>query len=156
MVSRLVAVAFSLTLLSLDARAADSPAAVPATTAQRYGKWGVDLEGMDRSVKPGDDFFRFVNGKWAATTQIPPDKTNYGAFVLLRDLSEARMRALLERWAADKKLKADSDEAKVAAVYRTFLDEAAAEKLDAKPIQPRLDAIRKAQSRESVAVLMGH
>jgi putative endopeptidase len=156
MISRLAVVAFSLTLLSLEAPAADTPAAAPATTAQRYGKWGVDLEGMDRSVKPGDDFFRYVNGKWAATTQIPPDKTTYGAFVLLRDLSEARMRALLERWAADKKLKVESDEAKVAAVYRTFLNEAAAEKLDAKPIQPRLDAIRKAQSRDDVAVLMGH
>jgi putative endopeptidase len=156
MISRLAAVAFSLTLLSLEAHAADTPSAAAATTAQRYGKWGVDLEGMDRSVKPGDDFFRYVNGRWAASTQIPPDKTTYGAFVLLRDLSEARMRALLERWAADKKLKAESDEAKVAAVYRTFLDEAAAEKLDAKPIQPRLDAIRKAQSRDDVAVLMGH
>jgi putative endopeptidase len=156
MTSKLASLVISFSLFAPCARAGDSAAATPATTAQRYGKWGVDLDGMDRSVKPGDDFFRYVNGKWAASTQIPPDKTSYGAFVLLRDLSEARTRALLDRWAADKKLKADSDEAKVAAIYRTFLDEAAAEKLDAKPIQPRLDAIRKAQSREEVAALMGH
>jgi putative endopeptidase len=156
MISRLAAFAITLTLFTPSAPAADSTASTAPTAAQRYGKWGVDLEGMDRSVKPGDDFFRYVNGKWAASTQIPPDKTTYGAFVILRDLSEARTRALLDRWAADKKLKADSDEAKVAAIYRTFLDEGAAEKLDAKPIQARLDAIRKAQSRDEVAALMGH
>jgi putative endopeptidase len=154
MTSRVAAFAISLTLVSAGARAAE-PAATASTAAQRYGTWGVDLAGMDRSVKPGDDFFRYVNGKWAATAQIPADRTSYGAFVILSDLSEARERALLERWAADKALKAGSDEAKIAALYRTFLDEATAEKLDAKPIQPRLDAIRKAKSRDDVAGLMG-
>ena len=159
MISRLAASAISLTLLAPVARAAE-PAATTATTApttaQRYGTWGVDLAAMDRSVKPGDDFFRYVNGKWAATTQIPPDRTSYGAFMILRDLSEARERALLDRWAADRNLKAGSDEAKVAAIYRTFLDEKTPEKVDAKPIQPHLDAIRKAESRDDIAVLMAH
>ncbi|HET8797849.1 MAG TPA: M13-type metalloendopeptidase, partial [Thermoanaerobaculia bacterium] len=102
----------------------------------------------------GDDFFRFVNGKWAAATQIPPDQTRWGAFHLLRDLSEARVQAILERWAADKTLKGGTDEAKVAAFYRTFLDEAAAEKLDAKPIQPHLDAVKKAKDHAELAMLM--
>src|SRR2546423_12813907 len=120
----------ALFLSTTVARAADdAKATTPAasTTAQRYGTWGVDLEGMDRSVKPGDDFFRYVNGKWAATTQIPADKTSYGAFQMLGDLSEARVHAILDRWAGDKSLKAGSDEAKVAALYRTFLDEATIE-----------------------------
>jgi putative endopeptidase len=157
MISKLAAFAISLTLFAPGARAAE-PAATTApsttTAAQRYGKWGVDLDAMDRSVKPGDDFFRYVNGKWASTTQIPPDRTSYGAFMILRDLSEARERALLDRWAADRNLKAGSDEAKVAAIYRTFLDEKTVEKLDAKPIQPHLDAIRKAESRDKIAALM--
>jgi len=131
--------------------AADS---APAS-AKRYGTWGVDLEGMDRTVKPGDDFFRYVNGKWAATTQIPPDKPGYGAFQMLGDLSEARVHGILDQWAADKNLKAGSDEAKVATIYRTFLDEATAEKLDAKPVQPYIDAVKKAQTRDDVARLMG-
>ncbi|HEX9689562.1 MAG TPA: peptidase M13, partial [Thermoanaerobaculia bacterium] len=88
MISRLVAFAISLTLFIPGARAEDPAAApnAPPTAAERYGKWGIDLDGMDRSVKPGDDFFRYVNGKWAATTQIPPDKTSFGAFAILRDL----------------------------------------------------------------------
>ncbi|MDQ5870928.1 MAG: peptidase M13 [Acidobacteriota bacterium] len=154
MTSKLAAFALSLALFTPGARAADPATAPAATTAERYGKWGVDLEGMDRSVKPGDDFFKYVNGKWAATTQIPPDKTSFGAFAILRDLSEVRVRALLDRWAADKTLKPGSDEAKVAAVYRTFLDEAAAGKLDARPIQPHLDAIKKAKSHSEIAALM--
>ena len=154
MKSRLFALALALILSAPFVRAADPATATPPTGAQRYGTWGVDVAGMDRAVKPGDDFFGYVNGKWAATTQIPPDKSSYGAFAILSDLSEARERALLERWAADKTLKPGSDEAKVAATYRTFLDDATAEKLDAKPIQARLDTIRKAKSREDVAAIM--
>ncbi len=146
-----------LFLFTKVARAEDAKATPPAssTTAQRYGTWGVDLEGMDRSVKPGDDFFKYVNGKWAATTQIPADKTGYGAFAVLGDLSEARVHTLLDRWAADKSLKPGSDEAKVAMVYRTYLDEATVEKLDAKPIQPYLDAVKKAKTHEDMARSMG-
>lgn len=142
-----------VSLLEGGADTSSTPAA--STTATRYGTWGIDLAGMDPAVKPGDDFFRYVNGKWAATAQIPPDKTSFGAFMLLRDLSEARVRTILDGWAADKKLKTGSDEAKVAAIYRTFLDEATAEKLDAKPIQPYLAAIEKAKTRDDVARLMG-
>ncbi|MEA2162882.1 MAG: putative endopeptidase [Thermoanaerobaculia bacterium] len=149
--------AFALCMSSTAAFAADTKPAAPSApiTAQRYGTWGVDLDGMDRSVKPGDDFFKYVNGKWAANTQIPADKTGYGAFAILGDLSEARVHALLDQWAADKTLKSGSDEAKVAMVYRAYLDEAAAEKLDAKPIQSYLDAVKKAQTREDIARIMG-
>ncbi|HEY2321243.1 MAG TPA: M13-type metalloendopeptidase [Thermoanaerobaculia bacterium] len=158
---RRVASAISVIALSVftTAFAADAPKATvapaSATTTPHYGTWGIDLNGMDKSVKPGDDFFKYVNGNWAAATQIPPDKTSYGAFAVLGDLSEARVHGILEKWAADKTLKPGSDEAKVAAIYRTYLDDARAEQLDSKPIQPYLDAVKKAQTREDVAKLMG-
>jgi len=160
MTSRRISSAISLIALLLSvnvavAEEAKSTTPVASTTAQRFGTWGVDLAGMDTSVKPGDDFFKYVNGKWAATTTIPADKTGYGAFAILTDLSEARVHALLDRWAAEKNLKAGSDEAKVAAIYRTFLDEATAEKLDAKPIQPYLDAVKAAKTHDDVARGMG-
>lgn len=144
----------AIALLSLFSSAAIAADATN-TIAKRYGTWGVDLDGMDRTVKPGDDFFRYVNGKWVANAQIPADRTSWGAFPMLGELSQARVRAILDGWAADKTLKAGSDEAKVAAYYRTFLDDAAAEKLDAKPIQPYLDAIRKAETRDDMARIMG-
>jgi putative endopeptidase len=119
--------------------------------AKRLGTWGFDTTGMDASVKPGDDFFAYANGKWAASTTIPADKVAYNSFAILGDLSEARVRGIVERWAADKKLPAASDEAKVASLYRTFMDEATAEKLDAKPIQPHLAAVKNAATREELA-----
>jgi putative endopeptidase len=130
-------------------------AAAPDGAAKRYGAWGVDLEGMDRTVKPGDDFFKYVNGKWAATTTIPADRTSYGAFDMLGELSELRVRAILDRWAADKRLKPGTDEWKAATIYRTFLDEAAAEKLGMKPIEPHLEAVKKAATHAEMARIMG-
>jgi putative endopeptidase len=124
-------------------------------TAKRYGTWGVDLEGMNRSARPGANFFDYVNGTWATTTEMPADRVRFGSFDLLRDLSELRVRALLDGWAAQEGLASTSDEAKVAMVYRSFLDEATVEKLDIKPIEAHLKAIRKAKNRQDVAGLMG-
>ena len=157
--SRILLSAISLTavlsFIPFHAGAADTiRTTTDATTAKRYGTWGLDLAGMDTTVKAGDDFFKYVNGKWAATTQIPPDKTSYGAFNMLSDLSEARVRTIVETWSANKSLKAGSDEAKVATIYRTFLNEGATEKLDVKPMQPLLDSIKEAKTHEDVTRLM--
>ena len=119
--------------------------------AKRFGTFGIDVEGMDRSVKPGDDFVAYASGKWLAATQIPADKVAYNSFNILGDLSEARVRGIIERWAADEKSKAGSDEAKVAAMYRSFMDEAAAEKLDSKPIQPFLASLGKVSNHDELA-----
>jgi putative endopeptidase len=155
MIARRLILAISLAAaLSPVVQAADVPAE-NTNAAKRYGTWGVDLDAMDRSVKPGEDWFRFVNGKWVSSAQIPADKTSIGSFALLRDLSELRVHQILEGWAADKTLKPGSDEAKVAALYRTFMDEAAVEKADAKPLQPYLDAIKAAKTSDDVVKLMG-
>ncbi|RPE81932.1 M13 family metallopeptidase [Vulcaniibacterium tengchongense] len=136
----------------------DSPDAAGGATgaiaAARFGSWGVDLAGMDRSVSPGADFFGYVNGTWAKTTQIPADRSSYGAFAALRELSEARVRQLVESYPLGDPAK-DGDAAKVAALYRGFMDEAAIEALGAKPLQPHLDAIRQAQDKPALAALMG-
>lgn len=150
--------ALFLLFLAFAAFAAEETTTTPAapmTTAKRYGTWGFDIDGMDRSVKPGDDFFKFANGKWAASTQIPPDRVSYGASAVLLDLSEARVRGILDSLAAAKDLKPGSDEAKLAALYRTFLDEAALEKIDAKPLQSQLDEARKTKSHAELAGLLG-
>jgi putative endopeptidase len=125
-----------------------------AIDAKRLGAWGIDTAGMDRSVKPGADFFRYVNGTWAKTTPIPADRSSYGGFAVLRDLSEARVRKLVEGYPVADPAKG-GDSAKVAALYRGFMDEAAIEKLGAKPLKPQLDAIRKVRDKAGIAALMG-
>lgn len=140
--------------LPVTATSENTTADAPANTAATgYGRWGFDLVGMDRSVKPGDDWFRFVNGSWAAKTQIPPDRSSYGAFAVLRDLSEQRLRSLLSGYSAGDA--AHPDRMKAAILYGGFMDDAAAEKLDAQPLLQRLQPIRAAASKEDVARLMG-
>lgn len=122
--------------------------------ASRMGSWGIDTAGMDRNVRPGADFFGYVNGNWARTTQIPADRSSYGGFAILRDLSEARVRQLVEGYRLGDPA-TGGDQAKVAALYRSFMDEAAVERLDAQPLQPLLAAIRAIQTREQMAQAMG-
>jgi len=121
--------------------------------APKYGTWGFDTSGMDRAVKPGDDFFKFANGKWDERTEIPADRVRYGNFNKLRELSESRMHAILEDAAAGKL--SDPDASKIAAGYAAFMDEALAEKRDTKPLEPELAQIRKVKSKAEFTALMG-
>ncbi|KAF1699664.1 peptidase M13 [Pseudoxanthomonas suwonensis] len=126
-------------------------AAIPAT---RFGTWGFDTAGMDTSVKPGVDFFAYASGNWARSTQIPADQSSYGAFRALRDLSETRVHKLLESYALGDPA-TGGDAAKIAAVYHGFMDQATIETLDAAPLQPVLERVRKAGTHEDLARLMG-
>ncbi|HMC92378.1 MAG TPA: M13-type metalloendopeptidase, partial [Allosphingosinicella sp.] len=128
-------------------------ASIDPSKEVHYGTWGFDVAGMDRNVKPGDDWFRFVNGTWAAHTTIPADRTSWGGFAILRDISEARIRKLLEGYSpADA---AHPDRAKAAILYRTFMDQAGIERADAAPLLQRLAPIRAARSRDDMARIMG-
>jgi putative endopeptidase len=144
--------AAALAFAAAPAWSADAPEP-PSLASPKYGTWGFDLSGMDRSVKPGDDFFKFANGKWAERTEIPADRVRYGNFNKLRELSDNRMRAILEDAAAGRLT--DPDAAKIAAGYRAFMDEAAVEALDAKPLAPELAEIRKVQTKDDFTALMG-
>ena len=123
--------------------------------AQRFGEWGIDTAGMDTSVRPGEDFFAYVSGTWAENTQVPSDKSMYGSFLVLRDLSEARVRQLLEGYELGDPA-GTGNAAKLAALYQGFLDEAAVEALGAQPLQPHLEAIRAVADKDGMAALMGN
>lgn len=125
------------------------------TTAPKYGTWGFDLAGRDTSVNPGDNFMRFANGTALDAMQIPSDRTSYGSFALLRELSDNRVKAMIDGLAARTDLTPGSDEQKIADAYRSYMDEARIEALDAQPIQPYLAAIRAADTHDKAAVYMG-
>ena len=133
------------------ALSADAPATL--TDAPRMGPWGFDLAGRDTSVAPGQDFFRYANGSYLDQLVIPPDRSRYGAFDKLSELSQSRMRAVLEAAAADSG--ATGERAQVGALYRGFLDEAKLEALGAQPLQPELEAVRRAADKRELARLMG-
>lgn len=107
---------------------------------------GIDQSGMDRSVRPQDDFYRFVNGAWDDRTPIPADQARYGSFIMLRDNSADAVRNILEAAAANKSAAKGSIQQKVGDIYRSYMDSARIEALGLTPIQPQLDAIAKLTS----------
>ncbi|QDW67618.1 M13 family metallopeptidase [Luteimonas granuli] len=147
--------ACSMSLLFAATEDGAAGAAGAATVAAtRYGSWGIDTAGMDTGTKPGADFFAYVSGTWAENTGIPADKSMYGSFLILRDLSEARVRGLVEGYVAQGDA-ASGDAAKVATLYRSYMDEAGIEAKGAAPLVPHLDAIRAAADKDALADLMG-
>ena len=122
-----------------------APPAAPAPKPE-LGTFGFDATGMDRSVQPGDNFYMFANGTWARNTPIPADKSNYGMFTKLDDLSKERTRAIIEEAAKDPN-------SKIGSAYNSFLDTAAIEAKGLAPIQPWLGEIKGLGSRDGYAAL---
>jgi putative endopeptidase len=154
---RLLALAVALCSITLEPPNANAGAdAGPETTAvaaPKFGVWGFDATGQDRSASPGADFYRFANGAWLDRTTIPPDRVRFGNFDVLATLSETRTRRLIEDAAAGQS--ADPDAAKVGAAYRAFMNQGRADQLDAEPLSADLAAIRAEHSRRAVAARMG-
>ena len=129
---------------------ADDPHASP-----HFGSWGFDLAGRDTTVAPGGDFYSYANGGYVRNLQIPPDRARFGNFDALQALSEDRTHTLLEKAAGDSQSDLGSEEGKVGAFYRAFIDEQRVNALGAKPLAPELAEIRAADSREAIAAIMG-
>ena len=136
----------------------------------------LDPEAMDQSVRPQDDFYRHVNGKWLDTYEIPADLTSYGSFIQLRDLSEKRCRELVERLVEQNKnttgqmdsIHPEDDhpdraqpnhqlnnEEKISLLYQQYLDQTTADRLGTEPIQPLLHKIQAVTNHDELAALLG-
>jgi putative endopeptidase len=143
-------------LLSAVPALAQTPAATPMadpTKAQRMGTWGFDASGRDMSVTPGQDFFEYANGTYVKALEIPADRTRYGAFDRLNELSQNRLHVVVDKASADKT--AAGDVGKVGALYRSFMDEKAVNALGAKPLAPELARIKAAKTRAELAHIQG-
>jgi putative endopeptidase len=119
-----------------------------AKSAQRGG--GIDLAGMDSSVKPGDDFFGYANGTWFRTATIPPDRSNYGLDSLLAEEANLRTRKILEE-ASVSKAPESSDERKIGDYYAAYMNEAAIETKGIQEIRIWLDRIAAITNRRALA-----
>jgi putative endopeptidase len=112
----------------------------PPAPKPQYGTFGFDTAGMDSSVAPGDDFYDFANGTWAKNTPIPADKSNYGMFTVLDDLSRQRTKEIIEGQAQDPN-------SKIGNAYASFMDEAALEAKGLGPFDPWLNQVRGLKSK---------
>ncbi len=128
--------------------------AVKVAVTPVLGSYGIKTSSMDLSVKPGDNFFKYVSGTWLSETEIPADKSSYGGFAVLADLSNERVKAIIEEASAKSGAKG-SEEQKIGDFYASFMDTGAIQTAGLKPIQADLKAINAAASHSDIARLMG-
>lgn len=123
-------------------------------TKPTLGTFGIDTTSMDKAVEPGDNFFKYMNGTWLETTEIPADRSSFGGFAILRDLSEERVKGIIED-VAQKEGELTSDEQKIRDFYNAFMDLEAIEAAGLNPIQGDIAKIRGVSTREDVLAVMG-
>ena len=132
---------------------AESPQAATAITKLPVS--GIDMTAVDKSVRPQDDFFQYVNGTWLKNTEIPADKSRFGMFNLLDDQTQEQLKAIIFE-AAEKKAAAGSNPQKLGDMYASFMDEKTIESLGVTPVNSDLAIISKAKDHNDVARAMGH
>lgn len=134
----LVSVATALVVVGA-AVAADKP---------EFGAFGLDTAAMDRSVKPGDDFFGYMNGGWVKTAQIPADRSSWGDVARLREQSLSRVGDILQAAAAKP---GSVNARKFGDYYASYMDEEAIEAKGASPLKPDLARIAAIKSGADLA-----
>jgi predicted metalloendopeptidase len=124
-------------------------------SAQATRPSGIDTTNFDRSVRPQDDLFRFVNGGWIKRTPIPSDVPSWGTAYELFERSQENMRAILED-AGRSNAAAGSDERKVGDLYASFIDSARVEALGVTPLKGELARIAALTSHAELSTLFAH
>lgn len=115
---------------------------------------GINTSFMDKTVKPSDDFFKFVNGKWIDNTEIPADRTRWGSFDELRKNTDADVMSILKEAINDKTIDPKSDQAKAINLYKSILDTVTRNKQGIEPLKPYLAKIEAVKTANDVATLL--
>jgi len=127
---------------------------LPASAQEHFGSWGVDLSSMDKSVKPGDNFYNYVNGAWQKKAVIPADRSQTGSFEDLQILSENRLRTIMDDLEKQPLASLNPEEKKLRDLYDAFEDTAAIEKNGLGPVQKDLDYLNGLKTLDDVARAM--
>ncbi|WP_441295143.1 M13 family metallopeptidase [Massilia cavernae] len=140
----------SLSLMAAFASAADvgKPATGPVS--------GIDVQFIELAVRPQDDFFAHLNGKWLKATEIPADKSSWGSFAKLRDDTQPQLLALIEAAQKDKAQKAGTEARKIGDLYASFMDQERREQLGYKPLAGELQRIRGLKDKKAVPAMIAH
>jgi putative endopeptidase len=141
---------------ALLAACSPSKPEAPAVEAPRaaLGAFGVDTAQMDAAVKPGDDFFEYVNGAWLKTFQMPADKARFGAFDQLAEKSETDIKAIVEELKGSSPA-AGTVQQKVSDLYAGWMDQPALEARGLEPLKPLLADIEAIASKQDLLKAMG-
>jgi putative endopeptidase len=142
-------------LLALSAALAvawSASAQTPTPSLVNDHPTGLDLAGMDRNVKPGDDFFAYGNGGWMAKTEIPQDRSSWGTSGELVELTNVRVQTLIQGAA---KAAPGTEARKIGDYYSSYLDAAKIESLGLTPLRPNLARIAAIKDKKALAAEFG-
>ncbi|MDK1289596.1 M13 family metallopeptidase [Pseudoalteromonas umbrosa] len=115
---------------------------------------GIELDNIDQSIRPQDDFYRFVNGMWLERTEIPADKSSYGSFTELHEKSQAALKVILENAAKNAAAAPDSDEYKLGAFYKSYTDELAREEIGVAAMDDYLAPVKALTNKSQLPALI--
>ncbi len=112
-------------------------------------------EGMDPSIRPQDDLFGHVNGRWLTDEEIPGDRSSWGPFVQLADDAEVHVRQIIEDLAATDRDALDDDSRKVGDLFTSFMDTATIDARGARPVRPLVQAVGGLRDVRDLAAFLG-
>jgi endothelin-converting enzyme/putative endopeptidase len=118
----------------------------------RYGSFGIDLAARDPAVKPGNDFYRFANGTWLRTTEIPPDRSSWSLWTVLSEDVERQIKTIVDELSASRN-SSDPVAQRVGAYYAAWMDEAGIERRGTAPLQPYLQRINAVANKADLISL---
>ena len=116
---------------------------------------GIEQTNIDKTIRPQDNFYRYINGGWMKKNKIPDDKTAIGSFYDLRDKADDDVKAIIEELAANKHLTMGSDEQKVADLFRSYMDTDARNALGTAPIKDIFNTINNLKNKDELATFFG-
>ncbi|MAI65796.1 MAG: peptidase M13 [Alteromonas sp.] len=155
MLRNILSLSVALALVACSPQTTVPEAGVAAEVKKEALSSGIIQENMDLSVKPGNDFFQYVNGKWLDTFEIPADKSSYGSFVILRDEAQDHVMDIIKS-SAEGDFKAGSDEQKVGDFYRAYMDTDTRDALGITPLEPELAKIADIENYSDLAAYFAY
>lgn len=156
----MMTVAASALMLAACGEKAETPAgadkaAVAASNKPELGSFGIDLTAAKDSVAAGKDFFEHANGSWLETFEIPADRSSYGAFTVLADRSEERVKAIIDDLAAIDAAKGSVDQL-VGDLFKSWMDVDAVNAKGIAPLMPVLEKIGAISTKSELVKAFGH
>jgi len=148
--------ALTLALLASLGQANAAEGAAAKNTAAKSGQTlssGIATEYIEPSVRPQDDFFEYLNGKWLKTVEIPSDKSSWGSFMELRENTLPQLRGIIEK-ASSANPAAGTDAQRIGDFYASFMDEPRLEQLGATPLKGELDKIAALKDKSELPAML--
>ena len=137
-----------------DRRTAASPLETKTSLPPELGSFGIDMSHQDPTTKAGDDFFRYANGGWLDTFELPASRSSYGSFTVLSDRSDQRVRGIIEDLSQTEPVQG-SIEQKISDYYLSYMNVGVLNDRGIGPLQDSLAKLREIDNREKLIVAFG-